>query len=138
MSSRIMFRLRAFGVINLLLPLLLLSACSRQPEEATVVGTYIARHSSAVETLMLHSSGIYTLRVRRADGSEKSITDKWKFEPYGGNPKIVLYNFETNFERPSPLPKIEKGAIVLLSAQSNLGRMRLYVNYDLNQYYERQ
>jgi hypothetical protein len=133
-----MFRFRIFGIFKILLPLILLSACSRQPDEETVVGTYVARHSSAIETLILDRSGNYTLRVRTTDGGERSITDKWKFEPYGGDPKIVLYNFETNFDRPYPLPKIAKGAIVLLSAENSQGRMRLYVNYDLNQYYEKE
>jgi hypothetical protein len=110
-----------------------LSGCSRSVAPSDIPGVYEATLPSGSEILKLKPSGVYTQQMKGEHGIELAATGQWEFEPYQGEPKIAIHNFSAHFPGSSP----QKVDIFLLGAEKSWGRVRLYVNYDLGQYYSK-
>ena len=106
-----------------------LCACSTEIDPSKLTGSYEAHTSAGVETVQLNSNGTYTQYFTTATGTKSTYSGTWKFEPFGGEPKIALRDFASHFTH-SP-----RADVVLLSVQKDWGRVRLYRSYDLDQYY---
>jgi hypothetical protein len=105
-----------------------LLGCSKPVDRLEVPGPYKAVHKNGAETLELRPDGTYIHRVRAADGSASTQSNRWRFEPFEGEPKVALDDFTPHF------PESQK-ADVLLDVEKDWGRVRLYLSYDLDQYY---
>ncbi len=90
---------------------------------------YEAHHRNGTEILELRSDGTYTQYFTASDGMKSTFSNKWRFEPFNGEPKVALQDFTSHF------PESQKADVVLLGADRDGGRMRLYRSYDLDQYY---
>ncbi len=109
--------------------------CSNITNASQVHGTYEANHQNGAEMLQLKSDGTYIDTFKASDKADTTTcTGVWEFEPYGGEPQVVLHNFCPHFSRDSEAPI---GGTTLLGIERNWGSMRLYLNYDRNQYYSR-
>ena len=106
-------------------------ACSNKIDPSQIAGRYEARHQNGRETLDLRSDGTYAHEFIAANGTKSMSSNKWRFEPFEGEPKVALYDFTPEF------PESQRGNIVLLDVEKTLGRLRLYRSYDLDQYYLR-
>src|SRR5437868_2174104 len=114
------------------LPLLLIiqtCACSKDIDPSKLPGTYEAHFKTGVEILTLRTDGTYTQYFTPADGVTSTYSNRWKFEPFDGEPKIALQCFTSHF------PESSKGDIVLLGVQREWDRTRPYRSYALEQYY---
>jgi hypothetical protein len=112
-----------------------LSGCSNVTNRSEVIGTYISRHQGNVETLELHPDGTYTVRFKGAGGPDSIYSDKWNFEPYYGEPKVSLQNFSDHFPQSSPR---QATGITLLGIERAWGKIRLYRNYDRDEYFSKE
>ena len=104
-------------------------------KRSEVTGTYVARPQGGVETLELRPDGTYTVHFKVAGAPESRYSDKWDFEPYGGESKVSLQNFPDHFSRDSREPTT---GITLLGIERDWGRIRLYKNYDRAEYYSKE
>jgi hypothetical protein len=96
-----------------------------------LVGRYEAHYQNGAETLELRAGGTYTQNFKALNGQETQNTSTWKFDPYGGEPKVFLDNFVQNFPGSSQTAPIG----TLVGVEKNWGRIRLYVSYDRGLYY---
>lgn len=108
-----------------------LGACSNEVKPSQISGRYEAHHDNGFETLDLHPDGTYTHEFMARDGTKSTSSDRWKFEPFEGEPKVALYDFTPRF------PHSQSGD-VLLGVEKARGRIRLYRSYDLDQYYAKE
>lgn len=106
--------------------------CSKVTDSSQLYGTYEARHEAGVETLKLNPDGTYTHFFKATDQTESSHSDKWNFEPYNGDPKVSLQNFSAHFPQSSHGP-----GVTLLGIERELGKTRLYLNYDRGEFYSK-
>ena len=106
------------------------SACSETINPSEIAGTYEAHHQNGIETLQLRPDGSYVHEFKSANGTTSNPSGRWKFEPFDGEPKVALYDFTPHF----PVSQ-KRGDILLLDVERDRGRVRLYLSYDLGQYY---
>jgi hypothetical protein len=116
--------------VVLIVMLVLILACSKRINPSEVAGTYEAHHQNGVETLQLRPDGSYLHEFKSANGTTSDHSGRWKFEPFDGEPKVALYDFSSHF----PVSQ-KRGDILLLDVERDWGRVRLYLSYDLGQYY---
>ena len=105
-------------------------ACSKRINPSEVAGTYEAHHQNGIETLRLRPDGSYVHEFKGMDGTTLNHSSRWKFEPFNGEPKVALYDFTPHF----PVSQ-KRGDILLIDVEKDWGRIRLYLSYDLGQYY---
>jgi hypothetical protein len=118
----------------LLICFLGLFGCSKVTDRSQVIGTYEAHHRNGIETLELQPDGTYKHHFSAADGIETTYSNKWEFEPYYGEPQVALHNFSPYFPQNS---HTEPVGITLLGIQHGWGAIRLYLNYDRDEYYSK-
>lgn len=119
------------GILLALACLVLVLGCSKAIDRSELVGKYEVQHKAGLEALELRSDGTYVHRFSPLRGGETQYSSNWRLEPYGGEPKVFVDNFVSNFPE-----KSEAGPIgTLLGIEKKAGRIRLYVSYDLNLYY---
>jgi hypothetical protein len=118
-------------VVTLLSCLLGLCACSGAVDPAELAGTYEAHTGDGVEKIELRRDGTYSEHFTSVDGVSSTYSNTWKFEPFGGEPKVALEGFASHF------PESPKGDVMLLGAEEHWGGTRLYESYIRDQYYVR-
>jgi hypothetical protein len=122
---------------NLGLFLMLLSClfqllgCSKVEDSSELVGRYEAHHKNGAETLDLRSDGTYVHRIKMPNGTELESSANWKFDPYGGEPKVFLEHFTQHFPGSSRSNPMD----TLLGAERKWGTIRLYLSYDRDLFY---
>ena len=119
---------RQVTVSLMLMSLALLCACSKNVDPSRLPGRYEAHHENGLEILDLRADGVYMHEFRPTIGAGSIYSNKWRFDPFGGEPRVILRDFTPHF------PNSQKGD-VLLDVDKEWGRIRLYRSYDLNQYY---
>ena len=119
-------------VIAMAVMLTVMSACAKHVDQSEIAGTYEAHHQNGSEILQLRSNGLYVHEFKAANGVVSTNSNRWRFEPFNDESKVALYNFTSHFPVSS-----KRGDIVLLDAAKDWRRVRLYISYDLDQYYKK-
>jgi hypothetical protein len=108
--------------------------CSNRLSDAELSGKYQLRQNNSIETIELNPDGTYVYRAQTPSSPTRTYSSHWRFDPYQGEPQVSLDNF------PQGAPDDPQRPLVgtLLGIKKSWGRIRLYVNYDLNLYYLKQ
>ena len=109
----------------------LVFGCSNAISRSELVGKYEAHHENGLEVLELRADGTYTHRFQPVSGNESQYSSNWRLEPYGGEPKVFVDSFASNFPEKSETQPIG----TLLGVEKKAGLIRLYVSYGQNLYY---
>jgi len=113
----------------------MLVGCSARPNREDVVGVYEALDHGNRETLRFNADGTYIQRFESSGAKELISSNKWEFEPYGGEPKVAVFDFSSHF--PGRTHKIADSSISLLGVEKSWRGIRLYLSYDSDLYYKK-
>ena len=114
--------------------LLGLLGCSEQIDQSMLIGKYIANHGKGIGILELKSDGTYIYYYKATDGKELTNTNRWEFAYQNKEPRITFEKFIFGLpEYGTKMPgfwdvKVEKSGKTI----------RLFIDPDLNYYYEKQ
>jgi len=118
-------------VLSLLL--LLVAGCSKHFTANQLVGKYVLNVGDDRDVLQLNGDGTYIHSYRSTDGKTSTANGTWELKNFESEPSVVLDNYQ-----PPPGEAAWVRGIYFLSIRSFFGHIRLNINTDLNEGYDKQ